>query len=85
MVQNLPPKQETEETQAWPRRIPWRRAGSPLQCSCLKDPTERGAWQATVHGVAQSRTRLKQLSTRTHTKETKIPHAAWQGQKKNLP
>ena len=28
---------------------------------------DRGAWWATVHGVAQSQTRLKQLSTRTHT------------------
>ena len=33
--------------------------GNPLQYSCLENPTERGAWQATVHRVAQSRTRLK--------------------------
>ena len=30
--------------------------GNPLQCSCLEDPVDRGAWWATVHGVAQSQT-----------------------------
>ena len=39
--------------------------GNPLQYSCLENPTERGAWQATVHGVAKSWTQLKQLSTHT--------------------
>jgi len=28
--------------------------GNPLQCSCLENPRDRGAWWATVHGVAQS-------------------------------
>ena len=37
--------------------------GSPLQYSCLENPMDRGAWQATVHGVTQSWTRLKRLST----------------------
>ena len=40
--------------------------GNPLQCSCLENPMDRGAWWATVHGVAKSRTRLKRLSTHTH-------------------
>ena len=31
----------------------------PLQYSCLENPTDRGAWQATVHGVTKSWTRLK--------------------------
>ena len=31
--------------------------GNPLQYSCLENPTDRGAWQATVHGVAKSGTR----------------------------
>ena len=30
--------------------------GNPLQYSCLKNPTDRGAWQATVHGITKSRT-----------------------------
>ena len=36
--------------------------GNPLQCSCLENPRDRGAWWATVSGVTQSRTRLKRLS-----------------------
>ena len=32
--------------------------GNPLQCSCLENPMDRGAWRATVHGVAKSWTQL---------------------------
>ena len=35
--------------------------GNPLQCSCLENPRDGGAWQAAVYGVAQSWTRLKRL------------------------
>ena len=37
--------------------------GSPLQCSYLENPRDRGAWWASIYGVAQSRTRLKRLSS----------------------
>ena len=37
--------------------------GNPLQCSCLENPRDGGAWWAPVYGVAQSRTRLKRLSS----------------------
>ena len=37
--------------------------GNPLQCFCLENPRDGGAWWAAVYGVAQSRTRLKQLSS----------------------
>ena len=37
--------------------------GNPLQCSCLENPRESGAWWAAVYGVAQSRPRLKRLSS----------------------
>ena len=37
--------------------------GNPLQCSCLENPRAGGAWWAVVSGVAQSQTRLKQLSS----------------------
>ena len=37
--------------------------GNPLQCSCLENPRDRGAWSATIYGVAQSWTRLKCLSS----------------------
>ena len=33
--------------------------GNPLQCSCLENPRDGGAWWAAIYGVAQSRTRLK--------------------------
>ena len=35
------------------------RNGNPLQCSCLENPRDGGAWWAAVYGVAQTRTRLK--------------------------
>ena len=37
--------------------------GNPLQCSCLENPRDGGAWWPAVYGVAQSRTRLKRLSS----------------------
>ena len=37
--------------------------GNLLQCSCLENPRDGGAWWAAVYGVAQSRTRLKRLSS----------------------
>ena len=36
--------------------------GNPLQCSCLENPRDGGAWWAAVYGVAQSRTRLSDLA-----------------------
>ena len=39
-------------------RSPGAGRGNPLQYSCLDNPMDRGAWQATVHGVAKSRTGL---------------------------
>ena len=37
--------------------------GNPLQCSCLKNPRDRGAWWAAIYGVTQSQTQLKRLSS----------------------
>ena len=45
--------------------------GNPLQCSCLENPRDGGAWWAAVYGVAQSRTRLKLLSS------SRVPKAGW--------
>ena len=39
-------------------RSPGEGNGNPLQHSCLENPMDRGAWQATVHGVAKSQTQL---------------------------
>ena len=40
-------------------RSPGEGNGNPIQHSCLENPMDRGAWGATVHGVAKSRTQLK--------------------------
>ena len=44
-------------------------SGNPLQCSCLENPRDRGAWWAAVYGVAQSRTWLKRLSSSSSSKQ----------------
>ena len=63
-------------TQSWP--VIWHLTevavnigegnGNPLQCSCLENPRDGGAWWAAVYGVAQSRTRLKWLSSSSSSK-----------------
>ena len=42
--------------------------GNPLQCSCLENPRDGGAWWAAVYGVTQSRTRLRRLSSSSTVK-----------------
>ena len=44
--------------------------GNPLQCSCLENPRDRGAWWAAIYEVAQSWTRLKQLSSSSSSSRT---------------
>ena len=44
-------------------RSPGERNSNQLQYSCLENPMDRGAWWATVHGVAKSQIQLKYLST----------------------
>ena len=44
-------------------RSPGEGNGSPLQYFCLENPMDRGAWQATVHGVVKSRTRLSDFTS----------------------
>ena len=46
--------------------------GNPLQCSCLDNPRDRGAWWAAVHGVAQGQTRLKRLSSSSSSSSKKL-------------
>ena len=47
--------------------------GNPLQCSCLENPRDGGAWWAAVYGVAQSRTRLKRLSSSSKAEMRESP------------
>ena len=46
--------------------------GNPLQCSCLENPRDGGAWWAAIYGVSQSRTRLKRLSSSSNDWATPI-------------
>ena len=67
MVENPPARAEdTRDMGSLPGlgRSPGGRNGYPLQYSCLENSMDRGAWQATVHGVEKSQTRL---NTHTHT------------------
>ena len=62
VVKNLPAKAgDARDLALTPGsgRSPGRGHGNSLQCSCLENPTDMGAWWATVHGVAKSQTRLK--------------------------
>ena len=54
---------ESDTTQATWHACIGEGNGTPLQCSCLENPRDGGAWWAAVYGVAQSRTRLKRLSS----------------------
>ena len=45
---------------------------NPLQHSCLENPRDRGAWWAAIYGVPQSLTRLKQLSSSSEKKKSKV-------------
>ena len=57
MVKNLPTMQ-TLGSVPGSGRSPEEGHGNPLKYSCLENPLDRGAWQATVHGVAKNRTQL---------------------------
>ena len=54
MVKNPPTNTGDEGTIPGSERSPGGGNGNPLQYSCLENPMDRGAWWATVHGVAES-------------------------------
>ena len=58
MVTNLPALQETQVRSLGGEDPLEKGMASPLQYSCLENPMDRGAWQATASGVTKSRTRL---------------------------
>ena len=55
-------------------RSPGGGHGNPVQCSCLENPMDRGAWWATVRGVAESWTRLSDLSQHTACVMEELSH-----------
>ena len=57
------------------------RVGKPLQCSCLENPRDGGAWWAAVYGVAQSRTQLKRLSSSSSSRVGKRVQERVKGKK----
>ena len=59
MVKNMPIMQETQGSISGSRRYPGEGNGYPLQYSCLDNPMDKGAWQATVHSVTKSRKQLR--------------------------
>ena len=57
--------------------------GNPLQCSCLENPRDGGAWWAAVYGVTQSWTRLNRLSSSSNKlKECLKSALSYRGEKK---
>ena len=78
VVKNLPANTgDTREVGLIPGlgRSPGGGRGNLLQYSCLENPMDRGAWRATVPGVAKSRTQLKGLSL--HTNRWRVQFSAW--------
>ena len=60
--------------------------GNPLQCSCLENPRDGGAWWAAVYGVAQSQTQLKRLSSSSSSSRLFYSRASLVAQRlKRLP
>ena len=72
------------------RRSPGEGHCNPLQCSCLENPMDRGAWWATVHGVAQSQRRLTNFwisrnsggASVSQGCRNKVPQTWWLAQQK---
>ena len=61
------------------RRYPGEGNGNPLQCSCLENPMDGGAWWAAVHGVAESQTRLRDFTFTFHShalEKAVAPHSS---------
>ena len=84
-VKNLPTLRETQ-IQSLGREDPLVEGnGNLLQYSCLENPMGRGAWRATVHGVAESQTRLSDYTSTPLSSvlppeqqpERQAPHLLW--------
>ena len=70
MVKNPPANAGDPGSIPGSKRSPGEGSGNPLQYSCLENSVDRGAWWATVHGVAKNQTRLRDRATK-HTMEQK--------------
>ena len=70
MVKNLPANAEDVGSIPGSGRSHGGGNGNPPQYSCLENPMDRGAWRATVHGVAKSQTQLRDYKTTKHQIDT---------------
>ena len=77
MVKNPPAMQVNAGSIPGMGRLPGEGNGNPLQCSCLENPMDRGAWCVIVRRVANSWIRLKQLSRARHGLKTQF--VLWSG------
>ena len=65
-------------------RFPERGNGNQLQFSCMENPTDREAWQAAVHRVAQSQTQLNDSAHSTYNRIIQYLHTLWNDYHKTL-
>ena len=72
MAQRLKPLPAMRDLIPGSERSPGEGNGNPLQYSCLENPMDRGAWWATVHGVAKSRTRLSDFTFILQMRKLKV-------------
>ena len=79
--------QESDETQQLPFHFSLscigEGNGNPLHCSCLENPRDGGASWAAVYGVAQSRTRLKRLSSSSSSSWRRLLRVSWTARRSN--
>ena len=70
LVKKLPARRDTGLIPGY-GKSPGGGHGTPLHCSCLENPMDRGAWRATVHRITRSQTWLKQTHTLLKTETEK--------------
>ena len=69
MIKNLPANAGDVGSVPGSGRSPGGGNGNPVGYSCLENPMDRGAWLATVHGVAKSQTQLSGWAQQQHDRE----------------
>ena len=76
VVRNLPANAGDVGSVSGSGRSPGEGNGTPLQCSCLENPMDRGTWQATIHGVTKESDMTERLnSNNNYTKGVKSERA----------
>ena len=84
LAERMATRKKPQKQREWPQgeriytnhpRLPGEGNGNPLQCSCLENSMDRGAWQATSHGVTKSQTRPSNYHSLIHSfKATGLLH-----------